>query len=265
MTDINFRVESVDNVWAPYGITQKVGSFEGMPKKYKIIEVRTSTSQDVVKSPSFMPVPTAVSSKITRHVAKTLGLEIKEESNDGMRYFASLVSPSLTGEVEKDDLVAWGIIFRNNPTGPYRMDGFLLRLKCTNGMTIKEDSESSTIPKSREIEKMQESIIDKAQIMKDTFEEKLQLFRVFKQYKINEEFAEKLAKSFPKPIIQDIIVLGKKKTVQSFADVDLWKAYNAITYQLSHRELKTSTRVGWSFQATQLFEDFVKKQQEQTA
>jgi len=40
----------------------------------------------------------------------------------------------------------------------------------------------------------------------------------------------------------------------------LWDAYNDITYQISHRKLKLTTRFDWGLKATRLFEEFVKEQ-----
>jgi hypothetical protein len=118
----------------------------------------------------------------------------------------------------------------------------------------------SSITKTYDLEKMEESFLDKARALQDTFEEKLELFRSFKQYKVNQQFAELLAKSFPSPIIKDVVTVGKKKAVESFSQKNLWQAYNDITYQLSHRNLKVSTRFSWSLKATKIFEDYIKEQ-----
>jgi len=256
--EMQFRVEGVDNIWSNYGIVQKVGSFEGMPKRYKVIEIRTGRPQDVVKSPGFMPVPTAVSRQITHGVAKELGLEILREDDDGFTYYAELASKA-TGEVEVGDLVRWGVAVSNRVTGNFRADGYMLRLACSNGMLRAEENEAASITKGRDMEKMQESLLTRVQLLQETFEEKLEFFRSLKQYRMNQRFAELLAKSFPSPIIQGVVSV-KKKHVEGFTEKNLWQAYNDITYQLSHRKLKPSTRFSWGIKATRIFEEWVENQ-----
>jgi hypothetical protein len=261
---MNFDVVDVGRNWANYGILQYFGSFEGMPKRYQIVSLQTPKGeQRVVKSWSFIPVPTAVAQTVTHEVAKELNMEIKEESNDGIKYMATLISPQIKGEVEPGDLVAWGIGVRHNVLGNFRIDVSLLRLVCSNGLMRAEDSKNATVEKSYSVEEMKESFLEKAKLLQDTFEQKLELFRQFKQYKVNQQLAQILARTFPAPIIKDVVALGKKKVVQSFVPKNLWEAYNDITYQISHRKLKTSTRFDWSLKATRIFEEFVKEQEAQ--
>ena len=256
---MNFDVTGVERKWATYGITQYYGTFEGKPKRYQVISIQTQKDiQNIVKSPFFVPVPTEVAKNITHEVAKELNMEIKEESNDGLTYMANLVS-QVKGEVEVGDIVSWGIAVRNNVVGTFRMDASLLRLVCSNGLMQPEESEIANIKKSYDIEAMKESFLTNAQLLQDTFEEKLELLRSFKQYKVNQQFAEILAKSFPAPIIRDVVTV-KKKVVQNFVPKNLWEAYNDITYQLSHRKLKLTTKFDWGLKATRLFEEFVKEQ-----
>jgi hypothetical protein len=132
----------------------------------------------------------------------------------------------------------------------------LLRLACTNGMMRAEDSENYSIKKSYDIEAMKESFIEKASLLQDTFKEKLELFRSFKQYKMNQRFAESLAKAFPNIITRGIVEVGPHKVVKSFNhDMNLWQAYNILTDHITHREsLEMSTMVNWSLDATRIFE-----------
>ena len=256
---MNFEVTGSERRWANYGVTQYYGTFEGKPKRYQVVSVALPKgTQNIVKNPFFIPVPTMVAQEITHYVAKELNMEIKEESNDGLTYMANLVS-QVKGEVEVGDLVAWGIAVRNNVVGNFRIDASLFRLVCSNGLMQPEESEIANVEKSYDIEAMKESFLTNAQLLQDTFEEKLELLRSFKQYKVNQQFAEILAKSFPAPIIRDVVTV-KKKVVQSFTPKNLWEAYNDITYQISHRKLKLTTRFDWGLKATRLFEEFVKEQ-----
>jgi len=263
LTNLNIDVTGVERTWERYGIIQYYGTIEGKPKRYQIVSVKLPTgTQNIVKSPFFIPIPTEVAKELAHAIANELGMQIKEESNDGMRYLATL-SSQVKGEVERGDLVAWGIGITNNVTGSFRMDGFLLRLVCSNGLMDAEESEIANVKKSYNIEEMKNSMLEQAKLLQDTFEEKLEMFRSFKQYKMNQQFAELLAKSFPSPIIKDLVTLGKNKTVQDFAkDTDLWTAYNSVTYQLSHRKLKLTTRFDWGLKATKIFKEFVREQEE---
>jgi hypothetical protein len=256
---MHFEVTGSERRWANYGVTQYFGAFEGKPKRYQVVSIQTQKGiQNVVKSPFFIPVPTEVAKNITHEVAKELNMEIKEESNDGLTYMANLVS-QVKGEVEPGDIVAWGIAVRNNVVGSFRMDASLLRLVCSNGLMQPEESEIANVKKFYDLEAMKNSMLEQAQLLQETFGEKLELLRSFKQYKVNQQFAEILAKSFPAPIIRDVVTV-KKKVVQNFTPKNLWEAYNDITYQLSHRKLKTSTRFEWGLKATKIFEEFVKEQ-----
>ena len=270
---MNFDVTGVERKWANYGVIQYYGTFEGKPKRYQVVSVAHPKGiQNIVKSPSFIPIPTEVAKELAHYVAKELNMTIKDEYNDGLQYLAQLVSQE-KGEVEVGDFVAWGIGIRNSVTGSFRIDGFLLRLVCSNGLMEPAETDIANIKKSYNIKEMKDSFLEKAQILQDMFEEELERFRQYKRYKMNKEFAEKLAKTFPSPIIQDIIQVGKNKTVTGFRDVDLWTAYNEITKQITHRErrkndgtkenLKLSTRFEWGLKATRLFEEHIAEQEAQ--
>ena len=260
LNGMNFEVTSIDRIWEKYGITQYYGAFGNKPKNYQVVSLQTQKGiQNIVKSPFFIPIPTAIAQQIVHEVAQELNLQIKEEYNDGIRYFATL-SSQIKGEVERGDLVAWGIGIRNSVIGNFRIDGFLLRLVCSNGLMEPEDAEISTVKKSYSVEEMKDSFLEKAQAFQEKFEEELERFRQFKQYKMNQELAELLAKAFPAPILQDLVTLGKNKVVQNFSNTDLWTAYNSVTYQISHRRLKLSTRFEWSLKATKIFENYIKEQ-----
>jgi hypothetical protein len=273
-TGMNFEVTGTERIWEKYGITQYFGAFEGKPKRYQVVSIAHPKGiQNIVKSPFFIPIPTAVAQEITHYVADQLNMKIKDEYNDGLQYLAQLVSP-VKGEIEPGDLVAWGIAVRHNVVGSLRIDTSLLRLVCSNGMMDPVNSEIADIEKSYDIEKMKKSFLTKAQILQDMFEEELEHFRQFKRYMMNQEFAEKLAKTFPQPIIQDIITVGKNKTVKDFRKVDLWTAYNAITNQISNKEksnkkdeekkkLKLTTQFDLGAKATRVFEEEIAEQEAQ--
>ena len=257
---MNFEVTGTERRGANYGVTQYYGTFEGKPKRYQVVSVALPTgTQNFVKSPGFISVPTAVAQEIVHYVADQLNMKIKDEYNNGLQYLAQLVSQE-KGEVEPGDLVAWGIGVRHSVVGNFRTDISLLRLVCSNGMMEPVESKIANVEKSYDIEAMKESFLEKARLLEETFEEELERFRQFKRYKMNQELAEILAKTFPAPIIMDVVTVGKKKSVENFADKNLWDAYNNITYQISHRKLKTSTRFDWSLKATKIFEDFIAEQ-----
>jgi len=259
-SNMDFEVTGVEKRWANYGVIQYFGTFGNKPKNYQVVSVQTQKGiQNIVKSPFFIPIPTAIAQQIVHEVAQELNLQIKEEYNDGIRYFATL-SSQIKGEVERGDLVAWGIGIRNSIVGNFRIDGFLLRLVCSNGLMEPAETEIANIKKSYNIKEMKDSFLEKAQAFQEKFEEELERFRQFKQYKMNQELAELLAKAFPAPILQDLVTLGKNKVVQNFSNTDLWTAYNSVTYQISHRRLKLSTRFEWSLKATKIFENYIKEQ-----
>ncbi|MGC9145097.1 MAG: DUF932 domain-containing protein [Nitrososphaeria archaeon] len=251
----NFKIDITDNTWASYGIVQYIGNFGSFPKRYKIIQIRTERlNENVVRSPGFFPLPNQIARQIAHHIAKELGMEIKGEEESGETYTASMVSQEIKGEVQVGDLVSWGISLSNRITGSFRMDGYLLRLACSNGMIVTESEERSGLKKSHDVERMIDSAIERARFLQDHFEEQLEFFRELKKYRVNREFAERLAKSFPSPIISDFIKVSRQNVV-GFTEKDLWSAYNDVTYQLSHRKLKLTTRAEWGLRATKLFRE----------
>jgi len=116
-SNMDFEVTGVEKRWANYGVIQYFGTFGNKPKNYQVVSVQTQKGiQNIVKSPFFIPIPTAIAQQIVHEVAQELNLQIKEEYNDGIRYFATL-SSQIKGEVERGDLVAWGIGIRNSMSG----------------------------------------------------------------------------------------------------------------------------------------------------
>jgi len=182
--NMNFNVTDVEKAWANYGVIQYFGTFGNKPKYYQVVSLQTQKGiQNIVKSWSFVPVPTAVAQEITHEVAQELSMKIKEESNDGLRYMANLVS-QIKGEVEKGDIVAWGIAVRHSVIGNFRIDASLLRLVCENGlMEPVKNSEIATVEKSYEKSFMKESFLEKARLLQEKFEEELERFRQFKNTK----------------------------------------------------------------------------------
>jgi len=273
MTQIEYSLKSLpfeetgtETTWERYGILQHFGSFAGQPKRYQVVSIKTEKgTQNIVKSPFFIPVPTAVAQEITRYVADQLTMKIKDEYNDGIRYMATLISPQIKGEIEPGDIVAWGIGVRSSVVGSFRTDISLLRLVCSNGMMEPVESEIANVEKSYDIEAMKESFLANAKLLQETFEEKLRMFRDFTNYKMNQEFAQILARTFPKPIIQDIITVGEKKTVIEFKPVTLRRAYDAITYQISNRALKLTTKYDWLLKTTMRFKEYIAEQEVQTS
>ena len=274
LNGLNINVLSVGKHWGNYGIIQYYGTIGGNdPNEYQYIVVKLPTGRRIfVKGVRFIPVPTDVVQEIVHYVANELGMEIKDEYNNGLQYLAQLVS-KVNGEVEKGDLVAWGIGVNFKVDGNLRTYPSLFRLVCSNGLMVPVNSQIANIKKSYDIEKMKETFLTTAQILQNMFEAELEQFRQYKRYTMNQEFAEKLAKTFPQPIIQDIITAGEKKTVKDFKQVDLWTAYNAITKQISNRErqtkngekkkLKLTTRFDLGLKATRAFEEEIAKQKAQ--
>ena len=110
------------------------------------------------------------------------------------------------------------------------------------------------------IRKIKKFFLKKAKLLWKTFKEKLELHKSYEQYKDNQQLAEILTRTFPAPIIQNVVSVGKKKVVQNFTPKNLREAYNDITYQISHRRLKLTTKFDWSLKATRLFENYIMEQ-----
>ncbi|MDG6927957.1 MAG: hypothetical protein JRN26_03000 [Nitrososphaerota archaeon] len=255
-----FNVVNVQNGWAEYGIREYTGSFGSIPKMYKVVSVSEGKSTvNHVKSPGFIPVPNRVAMQVTEAVRGDLNLQIKEQAN-GSKYFAVLTG-GRQGEVQVGDYVAWGLQMENNPVGSFRMRTYLLRLKCTNGMTAQEDSEQIAIPKSYDIREMVDHAINMARSKQEQMDEKLEFFRQLKNYRMNLEFGQLLARRFPRPILEPAVHVEIKEHVPivvGVAQKDLWGVYNDITYNLSHRKtLKLSTRLEWTNELTSMFRRWV--------
>jgi hypothetical protein len=264
---INFNVIGVQRHWDD--ITQYFGYFNNNPNEYQILEVKTDKGTFFfAKSRSFIPVSTKAVQEIARYIAKELNMLLKNEYTDGIKYWATLVSPQITDEVEPGDLVAFGIRIRLNVAGSLRTDYYTYRLECSNGLTLPVDVKIATIKKSYDVETMKESFVEKAKLLQETFKKELDVLREFKYYTMNKELAEAFAKKLPKPIINSIINVGKNKTVQGFNDkINLWQALNAVTEQttrkLNNNDIKFATKEQFDSIVLSLIKENIEKQKKQ--
>ena len=256
MQEMEFFVESTVEVWKDYGITEKIGYFGNLPRRYKIIEVRTDKqSENVVKQPEFIPLPNEVAKNLVRRLASEFRMKAREEES-GSRYVSVLQASDVQKEVLVGDPVSWGLIVSNDVVGSFRVNSHLLRLACTNGLIMPEDSKASSVQKSYDAEQIYDSLRRIAQGLQDRFEEEVEFLKRLRQYRMNRRFAEVLAQRFPRPIIQgvvDVKIVEKARIVEDFARTDLYHAYNQITYNISHRPLKLGTHLEWGSEATRLF------------
>lgn len=268
MSQMNFFIESIGEVWKDYGITEKVGHFGDLPRKYKVVEIRTnSVNENVVKAPEFIPLPNAVAKALVRRLAAEFNMKTKEEEERGTRYTAVLQSSEVQKEVKVGDVVSWGIIVSNDVVGSFRVNTHLLRLACTNGLIMPADSKISNVNKTYNIEQIYNALRDTATTFQNMFEEEVELLKRLKQYNMNREFAEVLAQRFPRPIVHgliDVKIENKAKVVQDFVRTDLYDAYQTITYNLSHRPMTLRTRLEWGSEATRLFISEINRQEAQT-
>ena len=258
-----FFVESIGEVWKDYGITEKVGYFGNLPRRYKIIEVRTERqNENVVKPPDFIPLPNQVAKKLVKRLASEFSMKVKEE--EGKRYVAVLQAANVQKEVQVGDPVSWGLIVSNETVGNFTVNAHLLRLACTNGLVMPEDSRTAKVQKSYDVEQLYDSLERTARAFQNRFEEEVEFLKRLKQYRMNQRFAEVLAQRFPRPIIEGLVevkIVERAKVVQDFARTDLYRAYNQITYNISHRPLKLGTHMEWGSEATRLFMQEVKEQE----
>ncbi len=259
---LGFRVTDEIDEWRDYGITERVGRFGDNPKWYKVITISDGEfAENVVKGPGFIPVPNQVASAIGHRLASELGMKVQEEvnANSNDRYYL-LLRGNERAQVEVGDYVAWGLILENSPVGSFRMRTFLLRLKCTNGLVAPEEPEQVAIKKSYDVEEMTKKVLGMAERKRAHLEEKLEFFRALKRYRLNAELAQILARRFPSPIIAPSITVKREQGVPVVVDYenkDLWSVYNDITYNISHRQLKLSTRVQWTEEATAVLQKWV--------
>ena len=267
---LNFNVIGVQRHWDD--ITQYYGYFNNNPNEYQVIEVKTDKGNlFIVKSRSHIPVSTKVVQAIVQYVAdaKELNMTLKNEYTDGIKYYATLVSQQRKDEVDPGDLVAFGIRIRHNVGGSLRTDYYTYRLECSNGLTLPVDVKIATIKKSYDVEAMKESFLQNALLLQETFNDKIKFLRQLKLYTLNKELAEVFAKKLPKPIINDIIQVGKNKTVQDFKPVNLWEALNAVTAQttkkLNNKTLKFPTKEQFDTTALRIIEEYIAEQEVQTS
>jgi len=267
---LNFNVIGVQKHWED--ITQYFGYFNNNPNEYQIIEVTTDKGKlFFAKSRSFIPVSTKVVQEMVRFIAKNLNMTLNNEYIDrnGIKYWGTLVSQQIKGEVEPGDIVAFGIRIRNNVVGGLRTDYYTLRLECSNGLTLPADIKSATIKKSYDVDAMKESFLQNAKLLLATFEEEIKFLRELQLYEMDKELAEILAKKLPKPIINDIIKVGKNKTVIDFKPVNLWKALNAITRQttqkLYNNDIHFATKEQFDSTAISIIKKHIEKEKMQTS
>ncbi len=260
-----FFVESVSEVWSPYGIVEKVGYFGNLPRRYKIVQIRTEKhNENVVKPPEFIPLPNQVAKQLVRKLANEFKLDVKSEEESERKYIAVIQAAKEQKEVLVGDPVSWGLIVSNDVIGSFTVNGHLLRLACTNGLVMPEDSRTANVQKSYDLEQLYESLQKTAQVFQSKFEEEVEFLKRLKRYRMNQRFAEVLAQRFPRPIVEglvDVKIVERARVVQDFARTDLYHAYNQITYNISHRPLKLGTRLEWGSEATRLFMQEAREQE----
>lgn len=269
MGDVDFLVEDTISRWAEYGITERIGHFGNLPRKYKVIEIRTkSVSENVVKNPDFVPLPNPVARSLVDRLAEEFRLNKTSEEERGTRYTAVLQSSEVQKEVKVGDAVSWGIIVSNDVVGSFRVNSHLLRLVCANGLIMPANARASNVRKSYDVEQIYGELSRTARALQEIFEEEVETLRRLKQYRMNREFAEVLAQRFPRPILHglvDVKIEDRARIVQDFEKTDLYNAYQIVTYNLSHRPMSLRTRLEWGTEATRLFIAEVRRQEQADA
>jgi len=179
----DYILEKTKTDWKDYGILEWILRDKYDNKRYKAI---VKDNDAVIRPLSFVPIPTKISQQITHEIAQKLNMEIIGESdNNGYSYFARLVSRARKrfGEVavrvvdneEAKELkcsdIAMMIDIDNVLAGSFKVSFFIIRCEPAfmDGV-YPLDSKELTVKKTYNVEKMKNTILEKAQEYKKKFD-----------------------------------------------------------------------------------------------
>ncbi|MEM0287972.1 MAG: DUF932 domain-containing protein [Nitrososphaerota archaeon] len=248
-----FVAEHVDATWINYGIRTIIGSFyrDGLtPKKYQLVELepykQRKERMTIVKGLSFKVIPNEIALRVGDAIAEKHGFKQDrvEYGKNGLSVYASYVSRDRAKEVRVGDMVAMGFQIKNSEDGSvgFAIEGYTLRLVCSNGMTVPEHGDRFSLMKSSKVE----SIIEQAETMMEplllALEEQMETYKRWTTIQMNMQLANILAVSLPKKYLPFIDFVKKTRAVAGFQSMTVWDAFNRITDPLTHTKLEARHR-----------------------
>jgi len=253
-----FRVHSVDDRWAAYGIRSLFGTFlsedgEETPRRYQLVvidKLHPVTGKRVrmtlVKSPSYHYVPNEVALTIADKIAEENGLYPAGEpeyTSDGLgvykRYVSDRHEPVAVG-----DAVAVGFQVKNGVDGmmSHRYTGYTLRLVCTNGMIAPRERTSFKVGSTDPVE-IEESVRAQLGPLLEGLQEELEEYRSWTRITVNMRLANLLAAALPKNLLSSFMEFApKSKAVVDVKPITVWEAFNHITDPLTHQKIEARHR-----------------------
>ena len=253
-----FRVSTVDDRWAAYGMRSLFGTFlsedgEEVPKRYQLViidKVHPITQKRIrmtlVKSPSYHYVPNEIALKIADKVAEEFDLHPAGEpeyTSDGLgvykRYISDRHEPVAVG-----DAVAVGFQVKNGVDGmmSHRYVGYTLRLVCTNGMIAPRERTSFKVGSTDPVE-IEESVRAQLGPLLEGLQEELEEYREWTRITVNMRLANILAAALPKNLLSTFIEFApKSKAVVDVKPITVWEAFNRVTDPLTHQKIEARHR-----------------------
>jgi hypothetical protein len=253
-----FRVHSVDDRWASYGILSFFGTFlsddgEEVPKRYQLVVIDKRhpvtgkrIRMTLVRSPSYHYVPNEVALAIADKVAEEFGLHPAGEpeyTSDGLgvykRYISDRHEPVAVG-----DAVAVGFQVKNGINGmiSHSYTGYTLRLVCTNGMIVPREHTSFKVGSTNPIE-IEEFVREHLGSLLEGLQEELEVYREWTRIMVNMRLANLLAAALPKNLLSSFVEFApKSRAVVGVKPITVWEAFNRVTDPLTHRKIEARHR-----------------------
>jgi hypothetical protein len=253
-----FRVHSVDDRWASYGILSFFGTFlsddgEEVPKRYQLVVIDKHhpvtgkrIRMTLVRSPSYHYVPNEVALAIADKVAEEFGLHPAGEpeyTSDGLgvykRYISDRHEPVAVG-----DAVAVGFQVKNGINGmiSHSYTGYTLRLVCTNGMIVPREHTSFKVGSTNPIE-IEEFVREHLGSLLEGLQEELEVYREWTRIMVNMRLANLLAAALPKNLLSSFVEFApKSRAVVGVKPITVWEAFNRVTDPLTHRKIEARHR-----------------------
>jgi len=253
-----FRVHTVNDQWAAYGMRSLFGTFlsedgEEVPKRYQLVVIdkvhpitQKRIKMTLVKSPSYRYVPNEVALTIADKIAEENGLYPAGEpeyTSDGLgvykRYVSDRREPIAVG-----DAVAVGFQMKNGVNGmmSHSYTGYTLRLVCTNGMIAPRESTSFKVGSTDPLE-IEESVRAHIGPLLEGLQEELEEYRSWTRIIINMRLANLLAAALPKNLLSSFVDFApKSRVVVGVKPITVWEAFNHITDPLTHQRIEARHR-----------------------
>jgi len=241
---MNVQFGKADTTWEKYGLIQAPILYNGKPSGYKAIikdkslvailglEYKLIPNEEVVKAGNQVAEEVGAKPFKVRY-ARTNYILNKAET----RVYAQYILPR-GFDIDGRDRVYIGFSLMNGIDGSlaFSASGFIFRSACENGVFVGYREIAHFYRKhTKKLEINLESVRFAVEKVISETKEAIESYRKMIRMELNEEIAEKIAKSrLPRKVLPDFIKV-EGETLKSFdPSKSVWDVYNSLTEKIWH-------------------------------